>query len=155
MYYNHFSTTSLTRPNDFATSAAIKFSTTIAHIFVARVGLRAQLAAQHLLRSKNLPNVAEDVTPAVQAIEYLQRLATAGSACLKAACHHLPPLIATSMQEKLVATMRAVGYSPVCDNIISPIVYALPMQLLAYHVAVFKGTDVDQPRNLAKSVTVE
>ena len=42
-----------------------------------------------------------------------------------------------------------------CDNIISPIVYALPMQLLAYHVAVFKGTDVDQPRNLAKSVTVE
>jgi len=44
---------------------------------------------------------------------------------------------------------------PVCDNIISPIVYALPMQLLAYHVAVFKGTDVDQPRNLAKSVTVE
>ena len=44
---------------------------------------------------------------------------------------------------------------PVCSNIISPIIYALPMQLLAYHVAVFKGTDVDQPRNLAKSVTVE
>ena len=44
---------------------------------------------------------------------------------------------------------------PVCNNIISPIIYALPMQLLAYHVAVFKGTDVDQPRNLAKSVTVE
>ena len=42
---------------------------------------------------------------------------------------------------------------PVCDNIISPIVYALPMQLLAYHVAVFKGTDVDKPRNLAKSVS--
>lgn len=36
-----------------------------------------------------------------------------------------------------------------------PIVYALPMQLLAYHTATFKGTDVDQPRNLAKSVTVE
>ena len=44
---------------------------------------------------------------------------------------------------------------PLCKNIISPIVYALPMQLVAYHVAVFKGTDVDQPRNLAKSVTVE
>jgi len=42
---------------------------------------------------------------------------------------------------------------PVCDNIISPIVYALPMQLLAYHVAVFKGTDVDKPCNFAKSVT--
>src|SRR6266702_145598 len=37
----------------------------------------------------------------------------------------------------------------------SPIVYAVPLQLLAYHVAVLKGTDVDQPRNLAKSVTVE
>ncbi len=37
----------------------------------------------------------------------------------------------------------------------SPIVYALPLQLLAYHTAVIKGTDVDQPRNLAKSVTVE
>ena len=44
---------------------------------------------------------------------------------------------------------------PTCHSVISPIVYTMPMQLLAYHVAVFKGTDVDQPRNLAKSVTVE
>jgi glucosamine--fructose-6-phosphate aminotransferase (isomerizing) len=44
---------------------------------------------------------------------------------------------------------------PRVDAIISPIVYTLPLQLLAYHVAVIKGTDVDQPRNLAKSVTVE
>ena len=36
-----------------------------------------------------------------------------------------------------------------------PLVYTIPLQLLAYHVAVLKGTDVDQPRNLAKSVTVE
>jgi len=41
------------------------------------------------------------------------------------------------------------------DNTLAPIVYTIPMQLLAYHVAVLKGTDVDQPRNLAKSVTVE
>lgn len=41
------------------------------------------------------------------------------------------------------------------DPLISPIVYSLPLQLLAYEVAVLKGTDVDQPRNLAKSVTVE
>jgi len=41
------------------------------------------------------------------------------------------------------------------DDVISPIVFTLPLQLLAYHVAVLKGTDVDQPRNLAKSVTVE
>jgi glucosamine--fructose-6-phosphate aminotransferase (isomerizing) len=37
----------------------------------------------------------------------------------------------------------------------APIVYSIPLQLLAYHVAILKGTDVDQPRNLAKSVTVE
>ncbi|MFP4138804.1 MAG: SIS domain-containing protein, partial [Halomonas sp.] len=38
---------------------------------------------------------------------------------------------------------------------LAPILYTLPLQLLSYHVAVLKGTDVDQPRNLAKSVTVE
>ncbi len=41
------------------------------------------------------------------------------------------------------------------DNAVAPILFAIPLQLLAYHVAVLKGTDVDQPRNLAKSVTVE
>jgi len=44
---------------------------------------------------------------------------------------------------------------PVVDEIVAPILYALPVQLIAYHTAVFMGTDVDQPRNLAKSVTVE
>jgi glucosamine--fructose-6-phosphate aminotransferase (isomerizing) len=44
---------------------------------------------------------------------------------------------------------------PSCSALISPIVYTITVQLLAYHVAVYKGTDVDQPRNLAKSVTVE
>lgn len=44
---------------------------------------------------------------------------------------------------------------PSVANIISPIIYTIPLQLLSYHVAVLKGTDVDQPRNLAKSVTVE
>jgi len=44
---------------------------------------------------------------------------------------------------------------PQVDNEISPMIYTIPLQLLSYHVAVLKGTDVDQPRNLAKSVTVE
>jgi glucosamine--fructose-6-phosphate aminotransferase (isomerizing) len=44
---------------------------------------------------------------------------------------------------------------PHADRVIAPIVYTVPLQLLAYHAAVLKGTDVDQPRNLAKSVTVE
>ena len=42
-----------------------------------------------------------------------------------------------------------------CDPFVAPLLYAIPIQLLAYHVAVIKGTDVDQPRNLAKSGTVE
>ncbi len=45
--------------------------------------------------------------------------------------------------------------APTCDPLISPLAFATSIQLLAYHVAVQKGTDVDQPRNLAKSVTVE
>ncbi|NQZ88640.1 MAG: glutamine--fructose-6-phosphate transaminase (isomerizing) [Colwellia sp.] len=51
-------------------------------------------------------------------------------------------------------TMKVINV-PVCDDIIAPIVYTLPLQLLSYYVAIIKGTDVDQPRNLAKSVTVE
>jgi glucosamine--fructose-6-phosphate aminotransferase (isomerizing) len=48
-----------------------------------------------------------------------------------------------------------VLHVPNIDPILAPIAYVVPLQLLAYHVAVLKGTDVDQPRNLAKSVTVE
>jgi glucosamine--fructose-6-phosphate aminotransferase (isomerizing) len=44
---------------------------------------------------------------------------------------------------------------PAVDPFVAPLLYAIPIQLLAYHTAVLKGTDVDQPRNLAKSVTVE
>ena len=44
---------------------------------------------------------------------------------------------------------------PRIDPVVAPILYSVPVQLLAYHTAVAKGTDVDQPRNLAKSVTVE
>ncbi|MEX1035013.1 MAG: glutamine--fructose-6-phosphate transaminase (isomerizing) [Sneathiella sp.] len=52
---------------------------------------------------------------------------------------------------------RALGSIelPTVDPFVAPILYAIPVQILAYHVAVLKGTDVDQPRNLAKSVTVE
>jgi glucosamine--fructose-6-phosphate aminotransferase (isomerizing) len=53
--------------------------------------------------------------------------------------------------EDAVATIEMPSVHP----LIAPLVYAVPVQLLAYHVAVAKGTDVDQPRNLAKSVTVE
>ena len=45
--------------------------------------------------------------------------------------------------------------APACDPLVAPLVFAPAIQLLAYHVGVLKGLDVDQPRNLAKSVTVE
>jgi len=50
---------------------------------------------------------------------------------------------------------KVVVTAPACDPLVAPLVFAAPIQLLAYHVAVQKGADVDQPRNLAKSVTVE
>ena len=52
------------------------------------------------------------------------------------------------------ADVQVLEVAPV-DDAVAPIIYTVPLQLLAYHVAVLKGTDVDQPRNLAKSVTVE
>jgi glucosamine--fructose-6-phosphate aminotransferase (isomerizing) len=50
--------------------------------------------------------------------------------------------------------VHVIDIEPEGENV-TPILYTIPLQLLAYHVAVLKGTDVDQPRNLAKSVTVE
>ena len=57
-----------------------------------------------------------------------------------------------NFQSDKTMTVLAV---PNCDAVVAPIVYTIPLQLLSYHVALIKGTDVDQPRNLAKSVTVE
>lgn len=57
--------------------------------------------------------------------------------------------------DKLGSFAAASVALPTVDPFVAPILYAIPVQLLAYHVAVLKGTDVDQPRNLAKSVTVE
>ena len=44
---------------------------------------------------------------------------------------------------------------PKCDFLLTPIIYTIPLQILSYEVALLRGTDIDQPRNLAKSVTVE
>ncbi|MFO1129349.1 MAG: glutamine--fructose-6-phosphate transaminase (isomerizing) [Rhodospirillales bacterium] len=57
--------------------------------------------------------------------------------------------------EKLGTVAAATVELPEVDPFVAPLLYTIPIQLLAYHVAVLKGTDVDQPRNLAKSVTVE
>jgi glucosamine--fructose-6-phosphate aminotransferase (isomerizing) len=56
---------------------------------------------------------------------------------------------------ELAAKADALIVVATCCDELMPVLTAIPLQLLAYHVAVLKGTDVDQPRNLAKSVTVE
>jgi glucosamine--fructose-6-phosphate aminotransferase (isomerizing) len=63
--------------------------------------------------------------------------------------------VLTDAPQEFSAKQMQVLTMPSVHPVIAPIVYTLPLQLLAYHVAVLKGTDVDQPRNLAKSVTVE
>lgn len=60
----------------------------------------------------------------------------------------------TNARFKSDESMRVIKLAHV-DPLIAPIIYTLPLQLLSYYVAIIKGTDVDQPRNLAKSVTVE
>lgn len=64
-------------------------------------------------------------------------------------------VIATEDDTKVTALTEEVIYIPQIDEFFSPLLVALPLQLLAYHIAVKRGCDVDQPRNLAKSVTVE
>ena len=63
--------------------------------------------------------------------------------------------IATDGDREIKELTREVIYVPKTEEIFSPLVVILPLQLLAYHIAVKRGCDVDQPRNLAKSVTVE
>jgi glucosamine--fructose-6-phosphate aminotransferase (isomerizing) len=63
--------------------------------------------------------------------------------------------IATVGDELIDRYAQDVIYVPETPEPISPVIAVLPLQLLAYEVAVVRGTDVDQPRNLAKSVTVE
>jgi glucosamine--fructose-6-phosphate aminotransferase (isomerizing) len=64
-------------------------------------------------------------------------------------------LISNANPEKIGCPLAARIQTPTAHALTNPLIYAVPVQLLAYHTAVFMGTDVDQPRNLAKSVTVE
>lgn len=64
-------------------------------------------------------------------------------------------VIASEDDEKMKELTREIIYIPAIEEFFSPLLVALPLQLLAYHIAVKRGCDVDQPRNLAKSVTVE
>jgi glucosamine--fructose-6-phosphate aminotransferase (isomerizing) len=63
--------------------------------------------------------------------------------------------LATEGDEAITRKANHVLYAPEAPPLIAPVVNVIPLQLLAYHLAVRRGCDVDQPRNLAKSVTVE
>ncbi len=76
----------------------------------------------------------------------LQEVATRGGQII---------LISDAEPEKVGCKLAAHIEMPAASAFTNPLIYAVPVQLLAYHTAVIMGTDVDQPRNLAKSVTVE
>ena len=63
--------------------------------------------------------------------------------------------IATEGDQKIKQKADHVIYIPATLNFLSPLLTTIPLQLLAYHIAILRGCNVDQPRNLAKSVTVE
>jgi glucosamine--fructose-6-phosphate aminotransferase (isomerizing) len=63
--------------------------------------------------------------------------------------------VATEGDAEIAKLANHVLFVPATPELLSPVVAAVPMQLLAYHIAKLRGCDVDQPRNLAKSVTVE
>jgi len=63
--------------------------------------------------------------------------------------------IASEGDDAIAAKANDVIYVPDLGEYLTAVLVTVPLQLLAYHVALLKGTDVDQPRNLAKSVTVE
>jgi glucosamine--fructose-6-phosphate aminotransferase (isomerizing) len=64
-----------------------------------------------------------------------------------------------AITDKRTAELEEVAWEiidvPMTNRFLMPVLTTVPLQLLAYHIAVYRGTDVDQPRNLAKSVTVE
>ena len=64
-------------------------------------------------------------------------------------------VVANHGDEEAAAVADHVFWVPKVDELLSPIVNVIPLQLLAYHIADIEGKDVDQPRNLAKTVTVE
>lgn len=92
--------------------------------------------------------------------EIFQTLETLGSARIEGNHTTLSECIERIIEDEVakVAPMKGMTIIPTTTDlgrITAPIIFTIPLQLLSYHVALIKGTDVDQPRNLAKSVTVE
>lgn len=103
----------------------------------------------------------DEVTPVVVMAPDDELFEKTASNIQEVAARGAPVVMITSLPDKAptldprAAAKAQIVTAPTCDPYVAPLVYAIPMQLLAYHTACHKGTDVDQPRNLAKSVTVE
>jgi len=118
-------------------------------------GLAEKLA--HLRNMPGLINQALAMEPVIKTVA--RKIATATDAIYLGRGPMYPLAMEGALKLKEISYIHAEGYAsgelPECDPFLAPILYAVPAQLLSYHAAVAKGTDVDQPRNLAKSVTVE
>ena len=68
---------------------------------------------------------------------------------------HSAPCTQSSLHAAPTGLLPAITHIPATVPLLSPVLTIIPLQLLAYHIAVLRGCDVDRPRNLAKSVTVE
>ena len=101
------------------------------------------------LIDENVPVIV--VAPAGRAVRE-DRLQHAGGGGARRQDH---PGVGCRAPNAPAARSRRISRVPTAHGFANPLLYAVPVQLLAYHTAVFMGTDVDQPRNLAKSVTVE
>lgn len=141
-------------------------------LFLGR-GLELPIALEGALKLKEISYIHAEAYPAGELKHGPLALVDPDMLVVVLAPHdHLLEKLKSNMQEILArggqlivfadsAAMLAdepgltVVHLPSMDARLAPIVYTIPLQLLAYHVAILKGTDVDQPRNLAKSVTVE
>lgn len=165
-----FYTTQVLKLNEMLKHHAQQFCHTNHLLFLGR-GINFPIAAEGALKLKELSYLHAEAYPAGELKHGPLALIDSNMPCLLLApSNKMIEKIYSNAQEiktrdgKLfiltdeVSRFSEVGEvltMPTIPEIIVPIIYTLPLQLLAYHVAVLKGTDVDQPRNLAKSVTVE
>jgi glucosamine--fructose-6-phosphate aminotransferase (isomerizing) len=100
------------------------------------------------LIDKNMPVVIIATTDSVYAkiLSNIEEVRTRGGKVI---------VIANEQNKEISEMVDHVLYIPETIDVLTPILSVIPLQLLAYHIAVMRGCDVDKPRNLAKSVTVE
>ena len=127
------------------------------HLVPAFAGMSGSFGLFHCHRFRQVPRLVDEATPIVILAPFDSYFEKSASNMSEVMARGGQVVFITDPDGQAHAPQgaRVVVTAPRCDPLIAPLVYAPPIQLLAYHVAVQKGADVDQPRNLAKSVTVE